>query len=164
MNVYDDVVSYEENLEIHYSLINHRKFWYGEKDRGDTPVTGMVYDFVNDDPNDQHLLNRLKNIIFSRHKNLQNQKLIRSYVNLFFPSENPFFHTDGKCTTCLFYFNPQYNLDEGGETQFLIDDKIMGVIAIPSRLVIFNGEIPHKATTFRNNPRITVALKFSNVL
>ena len=55
----------------------------------------------------------------------------------------------------------EYNeLNEGGETQFLISNEIKGILPIPNRMVIFNGLIYHKATSFRNQHRYTIAIKF----
>ena len=59
----------------------------------------------------------------------------------------------------LFYIN-NWKLDDGGETQFLIDNQIKGVLPIPNRIVGFDANILHKATTFRNNHRFTLAIKF----
>lgn len=87
--------------------------------------------------------------------------LNRIYVNCFAPSENPYFHIDGKDgVTFLYYANPVWELDEGGETQFFIDSEIRGVTPIPNRLVYFDSNIPHRATTFRTRHRFTIALKY----
>ncbi len=164
MNIYDNVVDYNENLKINQSLIIDKAFSYGETDRFDTPVSGMVYDFNLENKFDNDLIIRLKYIIFSVCPDLKKLKLYRQYVNLFLPNERPYFHEDGRGTTCLFYFNQNYSLDEGGETQFYLNDTITGVLPKPGRLVIFDGEILHRATSFRSNPRITVALKFNDGL
>jgi hypothetical protein len=48
----------------------------------------------------------------------------------------------------------------GGETQFVIDDEIKGVFPIPNRMVMFNANILHRATTFRSRHRFTLAIKY----
>jgi hypothetical protein len=60
----------------------------------------------------------------------------------------------------LFYITPKYDYDEGGETQLLIDGNIIGIRPIPSRLLIFDGNVMHKATSYRSKPRLTVAFKY----
>ena len=54
-----------------------------------------------------------------------------------------------------------WDLQEGGETQFYINDDIYGITPVPNRIVIFSANIKHKATTFRNNYRFTVAIKYT---
>jgi len=50
-------------------------------------------------------------------------------------------------------------LDEGGETQFY-QEEIKGIRPVAGRIVIFDSNILHKATSFRNQIRYTVALKY----
>ena len=156
LRIFDNIVSKEENLYIHESLLRGKDYWYGEIDTAGCPPTGMIHNITDDG-----LMNRLKQIVFSCEDNLKNLSIQRSYINLFLPKENPYFHTDGNVITCLFYFNPEYDLNEGGETQFFIENNLTAVQCKPARLVIFDGNILHKATSFRNNPRITVAVKFN---
>ena len=156
LTVYNDVFTSEENLKLYNSILYGNKFTYGEVDSYDTPPTGMVFDLSNDD----QLYETFYNAVVRNHFVVKNLKLQRAYVNLFLPNENPYFHNDGNVITCLFYINPSYDVNEGGETQFLIEDNIVGIKAKPARLVVFDGKIVHKATSFRNHPRVTVALKF----
>lgn len=155
IKIFDNVVSNEENLYIHQHLLQSKEYWYGEVDTFEHPPTGMVHNI-----NDSHLLTGLKEIIFNYNKELCEKEIQRSYINLFLPGENPFFHADGEVITCLFYFNPEYDINEGGETQFFVEDSLIAVQCKPARLVIFNGKLLHRATSFRSKPRITVAIKF----
>jgi Rps23 Pro-64 3,4-dihydroxylase Tpa1-like proline 4-hydroxylase len=91
---------------------------------------------------------------------LSEMKLYRMYINCFAPCENPYFHTDGKGLTFLYYINDDWNLQDGGETQFYVDGNIYGITPIPNRLVMFDGMIPHRATSFRNRHRFTIAIKY----
>jgi hypothetical protein len=91
--------------------------------------------------------------------------LTRMYVNCFAPCENPYFHIDSalpdlKSYTCLFYANDKWNLDDGGETQFYVNNILYGVPPEPNRMVLFDGRIKHRATSFRNRHRFTIALKY----
>jgi len=91
----------------------------------------------------------------------KNFNLYRMYINCFAPSECPYFHTDGEGITFLYYPNLEWNLQDGGETQFYVDGNILGVPPAPNRLVMFDGEIVHRATSFRDRHRFTVAIKYT---
>lgn len=172
IEVYDDVCSYDDNVKLYRTLLNGN-YEYGEYDMPHHPPTGLIspinqqsqtfiqlleYFLQLDNPSSNNLLSVVQN----HSKDLLDGRnvLIRPYVNLFLPNERPFFHSDGKVITSMFYFNPLYDIDEGGETQFFIDDQITGVLPKPSRLVIFDGTVLHRATSFRTKPRITAVIKF----
>jgi hypothetical protein len=108
------------------------------------------------------------NTLYSKIDLLKECTNYRSYINCFVPGENPYWHQDhqeGEGYTCLYYPNIEYNeLNKGGETQFLIDGpEIKGILPIPNRMVIFDGLIYHKATSFRSQHRYTVAIKFGRL-
>ena len=54
-------------------------------------------------------------------------------------------------------------MDEGGETYFIQNDFIKGVSFVSGRMVLFNSNIMHKATSFRNRDRYTIAIKYKDV-
>ena len=87
------------------------------------------------------------------------------YINYFSPLENPFFHTDGSNgdITFLFYLNDKWEIDDGGETQFYFNHTIYGVPPLNNRLVYFDADIIHKATSFRNKSRFTIAIKYQHM-
>ena len=92
-----------------------------------------------------------------------NAKLERCYINYYGPSEWAHFHIDDEddeSLTLLYYPTPNYPIDEGGCTEFLIDDEIVGVRPICNRAVIFKGNIYHRAAPFKTKARYTVALKY----
>jgi len=97
-------------------------------------------------------------------QNLSDMKLNRMYINCFAPSENPYFHIDSipGNLTFLYYPNKTWEIDEGGETQFYAQENqyFYGVLPLPNRLVEFDSSIIHKATTFRNRHRFTIAIKY----
>lgn len=163
--VYDNVLSSSDTSRYNHMIFNTCPFFYGEVDNPNTPPTGLVCDFTNMEgsvhPEVKILLSDLLYKIYEKQPCLKNKKLYRLYINLFTPREVPYFHIDGeKTTTCLYYINPHVSYDEGGETQFIVDDEIKTVSSKPGRLVIFNGELKHRATSFRNYPRLTLAYKF----
>jgi hypothetical protein len=87
--------------------------------------------------------------------------ITRFYINCFAPSENPYFHIDGEVgTTFLYYPDKTWDLDDCGETQFFIDGSFYGIPPIPNRLISFNANIVHKATSYRNRHRFSIAIKY----
>ena len=168
IKVYDNILSPEENEKYRTVLLHECLFSYGEDDGDNTEPSGVICDFVKLINSGSKLSPVLKTItenlvdnIYKNEESLKNMKLNRVYLNLFIPNENPSFHIDGKNTvTCLYYLNPPLDINEGGETQFLIDEEIKGVISKPGRLTIFDGGLLHRATSFRKYPRLTMALRF----
>ena len=133
-------------------------YTYGEVDTPQTPPTGMVHEIQRDEDIYKLFESKIKNY----YRYVRKLNLYRMYVNCFSPSENPYFHTDGdKGVTFLYYVNDQWTLNEGGETQILIDDEIRGVLPLPNRIVGFNANLLHRATSFRNRHRFTLAVKFA---
>jgi len=159
INVHDNVITMEENNSLYDKIVYGKNFRYGEIDDVGRSPTGLVHDMQPEDD----LYVKLHNIVCEKNEKYTNAQLQRAYINMFLPNERPYFHIDGDVTTFLFYINPLTNLDEGGETQFLIDDNVVNVWAVPCRLVEFDGTLLHKATSFRSIPRITVALKFDKI-
>ena len=86
------------------------------------------------------------------------------YINCFAPSENPYFHIDNDNGLTFLYYvtNHDWGENDGGETQFLINDEIRGVLPLSNRLVGFDATLLHRATSFRDRHRFTLAAKFSS--
>jgi|TARA_B110000858_G_C17641851_1_gene398468 hypothetical protein len=168
ITVYDNLITQEENEKYRTTLLCNSHFRYGERDLPYLEPTGVVCDFTNtmnsDDMVDPYLNSMLKNLlnkIYEKNDFLKKMRLYRVYLNLFIPNEQPSFHTDGDNTiTCLYYLNPLLDLNEGGETQFFIDEEIRGIVSKPGRLTMFNGRLLHRATSFKSHPRLTLAFKF----
>jgi len=135
-------------------------YTYGETDdpKLNHPPTGMIHNINSD----ESIYNLFESKIRDACDSVKGMDLYRMYVNCFAPSENPYFHIDGDGLTFLYYLtNHEWRADDGGETQFLIDDDtIKGVLPISNRLVGFDGNIWHRATPFRYNHRFTLAAKF----
>lgn len=162
ISIYDNVISSEDVHKYGAMMLYKCPFFYGEVDTENTLPSGMVCDFTEIKiPHLEDMLNDLIERIKEKREDLKKCKLYRMYLNLFLPGETPSFHIDGQNTiTCLYYINPHTDLNEGGETQFIVDDQIRGVMSKPGRLVIFDGEIQHRATSFVHLPRLTLAFKF----
>jgi hypothetical protein len=155
IEIIDDFL--ENPNEILFLCKNSRYTW-GQADKPGKPKTGMICKLQIDCPEIEKMLQK----IFELKPKFKTRNLNRIYINCFAPSEQPYFHEDGfSGTTMLYYSSEKYDLDENGETQFLgHDDIIYGIRPKPNRLVIFDANITHRATAFRNSYRFTVAFKF----
>jgi Rps23 Pro-64 3,4-dihydroxylase Tpa1-like proline 4-hydroxylase len=157
-------------------------YLYGEVDDNDESVgrytdeyvIGMIHQIFpihfheENNPNvnlRKKILDLIHRECLSQFRILNQFKLERMYINCFTPGENPYFHVDrpeevSQAYTCLYYANQKWDLNEGGETQFYADNTIYGVPPVPNRMIIFDGDIQHRATSFRNYHRFTIALKY----
>lgn len=144
----------EYNDIIKYCL--QAPYFYGETDNSDTPPVGMVSEILELDISDM-ISNKIKTSI----SEVSNLSLYRMYINCFAPGETPYFHRDGESgITCLYYVNPEYDVNNSGETQFIIDNQSVNVLPIPNRMCYFDASILHRATSFRKNHRFTIAVKY----
>ena len=155
-----------ELIEKYLPQHSHNEVWnyclnarykVGERDNQNTPSTGIVHEISLD----SYICNIL-NSSLKKNSLLESKSIYRCYINCFSPNEDPYWHIDGEGITCLYYPNLEYsNLNEGGETQFLLkNNDIRGVLPRPNRMVLFDGMIQHRATSFRTQHRYTIALKY----
>jgi hypothetical protein len=141
-------------IERIFYTITGLPFYYGEADSLNKPPVGLVCELAAD-----HWIVQSISQVVSDHVN--KLQLYRSYVNIFTPGENPFFHTDrDNGLSVLYYPNLSYDINQGGETSFYTDDKITGIIPQPGRIVIFPANVLHRANSFRNQHRFSIALKY----
>jgi len=128
---------------------------YGEKDSPTSLPTGMIHEIDETSEIYKLFLDETKELVPT------SLNLNRMYVNCFAPSENPYFHIDGSHgVTLLYYAVEEWNIEYGGETQFVVDDEIRGVFPFPNRMVMFDANILHRATAFRTGHRFTLAVKY----
>ena len=106
---------------------------------------------------------------------IKNFKILHMYVNLGIPTDYNEIHTDvggsilptNQFMTLLYYANPEWNLNWGGETVFYseaLDTVEFISFFVPGRIVIFDQAIPHSARTqsiSANKYRFTLACKMS---
>lgn len=138
--------------------IRSAPYYYGERDNFHTPPTGMVSEF---DPFSPHFFELVETVSL-KVEETKIYTLKRAYINCFSPSENPYFHTDGEAGLTVLYYPPaEWCIDQGGETQLLIDNQLVGILPISNRALVFDANILHRATSFRDRHRFTVALKYS---
>ena len=153
------------NLQIHDNFLSplqlnsvkeysiRASYSYGEYDFPGGPITGMISNIQ-----ENHDIYRLFHYK-TRDLVPKNMNLYRMYINCFAPSERPYFHRDGDTgITFLYYVNGTDDLNEGGETQIVEDGLIKGVLPISNRLVQFDANVLHRATTYRNSHRFTLAV------
>ena len=147
----------EQNYILGYCL--DANYHYGEQDNNDTPPTGMVHNIEKNQKIYQLFSNRI-NEIYSKYVN--GLSLYRMYVNSFSPNEQPYFHTDGEDGFTVLYYpiGYEWNVNDGGETQFYIDGDLYGVTPEPNRMVLFDASMLHCAKTFRNRYRFSIAIKY----
>lgn len=160
MQVFNDIIDYKTNCDL-YELAREKVVEFGKPNpcKPGFPVVNKAIHLNHDDPH----LNTIIEKIYSVCPNLRSMENYTNYINVYPAGVNPYWHSDtpgGSSRTCLVYLNPKTDLDEGGETQFLIDDEIVGVLAKPGRLVVFDGQMLHKGTSFRSIDRVTLAIKF----
>jgi hypothetical protein len=151
IKVYDNFLGKEKQKQV-LNFLETLTYQHGEQDREDTPPIGQTCDLVNNE------LDLPASIQKKLGRNISDVR--RFYVNRYQAKELPYWHDDGECTTFLYYPCNVDNIDEGGETQFLLDNRILAVPYKPDRLIEFNGRIPHKATGFRSYERYTIAVKY----
>jgi len=155
IDIIDNFITPEKCQEF-YNYCASALYHYGEADTPDNPPTGMISELPFD--------NKWFKLFDSEiSKQCKLNSPYRAYINLFLPGENPYFHIDGnqEDITFLFYPTLEWNLNEGGETKFYINNELRGILPLPNRAIIFSANILHSATSFRNKPRFTLAIKYS---
>jgi Rps23 Pro-64 3,4-dihydroxylase Tpa1-like proline 4-hydroxylase len=155
IKIKDNLLSKQDIKNI-YDFCKNQTFSRTETDDNNNVIhTGLVCDLDKNEGVVNFLL---------KATNTSKDKLIRSYINLFLPNEQAYFHQDKqnneKTTTILYYVNNEpSNLNDLGETFFYINNEIRGIQPVPGRIIIFNGDIWHRASCLRNTDRFTIALK-----
>tara|TARA_B100000131_G_scaffold93819_1_gene90754 strand:+ start:3741 stop:4349 length:609 start_codon:yes stop_codon:yes gene_type:complete len=155
--------------------IRRADYHYGEGDnegQGPTGLTAQSFYYDNDgsttyvDDDTKMIFDCFTKAIELRYENFWTEhQIYRLYGNCFAPREYANFHVDcdddSDQFTFLYYpeHEHEYSLDEGGWTEFFIDDKIIGVPPIPNSMVKFTSQILHRASPLRSHTRFTVALK-----
>jgi hypothetical protein len=153
----DDFFTKTEQKIIHDYCLN-AGYHYGEIDGPADPISGMTHEI----PENEFVYKLLKKTLYDRVDFIRDLNLYRMYVNCFAPSETPNFHIDG-LTGYTFLYYPimrEHEVNDGGETIFFVENDLMGILPISNRMVVFDATILHKATSFRNDYRFTVAIKY----
>jgi hypothetical protein len=148
----------ELDLKSFYNFCLKSPYFYGEKDAPYAPPTGLITTLNQEDFWFKFFKEKCEGTFSLK------QRVYRMYINLFLPGEKPYYHIDGTGNdkTLLFYPNPNFDLDQGGETKFIINNEIKGVLPITNRAVLFDANIRHCASSFRQGPRFTLAIKYTS--
>lgn len=155
IKIIDDFLNQNEFYQVCNYCLNS-PYFYGEKDSEETPPIGLVSNVLVESDFYKFFTSRLLEV-FSE---ISEMKIYRMYINCFSPQENPYFHYDNENgKTILYYPNLNWEINDCGETQFLIDNEIKGILPIPNRLIIFDSNLLHRATSFRNKHRFSIAVK-----
>lgn len=156
VQICDDFFSSQEHDKI-LKYCKTCEYHYGERDNDENPPTGMTHDI----PEKEEIYSLIRKKIESTIPLINQMEFDGMYINCFAASENPYFHIDGEdVITFIYYPQKEWSLDDGGETQFYIENNIYGIVPKPNRIVMFDGAIVHRATSFRDIHRFTIAIKY----
>lgn len=168
IDCYDDFLPQEDFTNL-FNMVEKLPYYYGETDGPGYPPNGLTTN-LNDHMLHDYFYNKIKNL-----ETVKDLKHKRTYVNYFGPGEDGGYHKDGDGRTVLFYFNDAWDINDGGETKFSLDAKdvhglnckgtenypiILSLAPIPNRLITFDGNLIHSATSFKHKGRFTFAMKF----
>ena len=135
---------------------------YGEGDRIELKPTGLVHNIDIDSSIAKNVDYQLK-LTF---EDISDLEFDRMYINCFAPREDAFYHIDApeheiKYRTCLIYLTDGAWIPVmGGETFFYQNDQVIGVPPHPNRAICFKSSILHRASSFREGHRFTLAVKY----
>lgn len=160
IDVRDQCWSREQNRQL-LAWAQSLEYRWGEADQPGHRPAGMVRDLEPEDHTAQ-----LISLARAQWPQLGDRAITRSYINLFMPGEQPGWHRDGAVWTVLAYVTEEREPRLGGGTEFLDTDlkEIRAVLPQPGRMVMFDGELWHRATSYPHRERFTVALKFSKTV
>ena len=157
IRIFDNFLSDDEQDQVMDYCENEARYKYGESDDGTTPACGVTHNIPKDSFMYKLFAEKTKSLV------PKDTPLYRMYINCFAPGEIPYFHNDGDDgVTFLYYPQENWKPNDGGETQFIINGNIQGVVPVPNRLVSFDAFIVHRATSFRDRWRFTVAIKYED--
>lgn len=171
MKIFDDVWTPPHLNELVLDVKN-MPYLFGEVDNVDLPPTGMsTGDYLG-----TKVFHALWDFCETHIPELHGCILKRSHANIFAPREFAFYHVDDEnddAWTFMFYANNSWDINDGGETKFIINKKeegkldgaddyptIWAIPPIPGRMLIWKSNILHTATPLRNEHRFTPTFKF----
>ena len=164
--IYDDYLSIQ-NYQMIWEFVKDAPYKHGEVDyQGSYPI-GMVHELdVNESfgfPTEVDGID-YSHINFPFPRQVNGCPLSRAYINYYGPRELAVFHIDDKdddSVTLLYYPCPTLSYDEGGTTELMLDNQIVGIRSIANRLLVMKANILHRSTPFKSHPRFTIALKYN---
>ncbi len=156
IQIFDQALTRAEN-KLFLEWCRRRPWRWGESDYQGGPPAGVVSDL--EDSEDRTLLIERAQQLCDK---LQGLTVNRTYINMFMPGERPHWHRDGAVWTVLYYVTEEREPQLGGQTEFLDHNtmEIRGILPQPGRMIVFNGDLLHRATSYPHKERFTVAIKF----
>jgi len=141
--IYDNEIS-EQDILLYFSMV--KSFDYSIKHKSILSAKQNQLLFVKylnlESIKKTSLYNKILNIL----KNLNFKvKLINSYVHNYGVDSQTYMHVDNSTPTVMYYANPKWDIDWGGET-FIFDennDVKKTILAKPGRIAIFDGNTMH---------------------
>lgn len=159
IHVFDDLTSLNFRMNAH-NFITRSTFKMGFADNAQTAAYPyMCSAFSRDDVERMGLFKELEGS--DALKLVNSDKLERAIVNLSYPTEPHWCHTHENQTVLLYYANPYWQEEHGGETLFMSEDLEeieFASIYKPGRVIVFDGEIPH---TIRPQSILAPTFRFS---
>jgi hypothetical protein len=156
IKIYDNFLK-DEELSYIIKFLNGAKWGMQRSDpRNKGHGSFLKLKVTEEEYFNSYILNRVYDIIGSKHD------LATAYFNGQWFGQDGNFHKDGVPISCLIYIN-QYDSDWGGFTQFKKSEKEQFIVPpIQRRLVVFPGDITHKAYAYSRQTcpmRISLAYK-----
>lgn len=141
--VFDGITSFDFRQGA-YGFIKNSTYKIGFEDTAYSNYPYICSGFTNQDVVNMGVWRELKDkppLELVSQANLE-----RAIVNLTIPNEPHWCHTHTNQTVMLYYANPEWKEEWGGETLFMNDDQTdieFASIYKPGRIVVFDGGIPH---------------------
>ena len=138
---------------------------WGEYDDDPAKPSGSSVQVAASEP----IYQKFEQVARGEFKVLEGFDLVRMYINVFFPSEVPRWHFDVVPIdgldgyTVLYYPHLNWERNQGGCTEFWVEDHVYGSLPLPNRAICFEGSQWHRATVFPDTVRFTFAMKFEKV-
>lgn len=161
MQIFKDVLTKEEHEYVIKNTIQSDRWAFGQRSDGSKPDN---YAFWSLDLNEDVFF---KEVFFEKIKKLTGKDfdIERIYANGQTYGLPGSFHVDSrnpKGRTFLYYANPEWNADWGGETIFIENKTPIVVFPKPNSAVLFDANMVHMGkdpTRKTNLLRVTVAFK-----
>ncbi len=158
VEIYDNFFD-KDQVEMIRRECSGVKFRYGHNYNADTPTQGLKGEVEQ-----QHELY----LLFK--KNLEEvfeycEDLYSLEINLIPPSERVYFTHGaggGFGRHFIYYCNPNWDLDDCGETQFWDGKEMITVVPMSNRLVSFDPALAFKDTSFRDQYKMTVEVRYAS--
>lgn len=166
INVEDNLVNFCQQ-EYLFGFCKNSKYSFGHSSSSNSADMSRFVCYLTEEEFGSLELHTIVNDIAEKY-DLGDLEIIRSYINVYNMSTYLSCHTDDQeedSITFLYYANPTWEVDWGGETVFYDSHKqeiVKSVLPKPGRIVFFNSTIPHASRPSTINAlqqKFTIAIK-----